>query len=166
MRREMHSAHTLVYTNCSCYWQDTRQWQLKEGSVLAQFEYVHHAGEDVVGRAAPSVAVEQEVASAAASVVRKQKSDVCWCSVCFSLFYLLIQHGTPAHGMVSPIFKIGLSLANPFWKHPPDMPSRWRLTITVHMSLALVIWKRLGFFKAPVRSCTRGEISASLNPEL
>lgn len=85
---------------------------------MAQFEYVHHAGEDLVVRAAPSVAVEQEVASAALSVVRKQKSDAHWCSICFSLFYLLIQHGTPAHGMVSPIFKIGLSLANPFWKHP------------------------------------------------
>lgn len=58
----------------------------KEESVLAQFEYVHHAGKDVVVGAAPNVAVEQEVISAALSVVRKQKSDARSSSVCFSTF--------------------------------------------------------------------------------
>lgn len=90
---------------------------------MAQFEYVHDAGKAVVVRAAPDVAVEQEGISAAVSVVRKQKNDARSSSVCFSLFYLLIQHGTPAHRIVSPIFRIGLSLANPFWRHPTDMSS-------------------------------------------
>lgn len=57
-KRNALCTHTLVYTSCLVTEKIPDNGSLsKEGSVLAQSEYVHRAGE---GRAAPSVAVEQE----------------------------------------------------------------------------------------------------------